>query len=74
LALKELDLFLKQRLRELLRVERLQIVRLPGEPDDFAAFHQNRTDHRIRRSCAVATPGEAEGKAHELGFRHSRAS
>jgi len=30
--------------------------------------------HQIRRSRAVATPGEAEGQAHELGFRHCRAS
>jgi hypothetical protein len=44
--------------------------RVPAAADDFAALHENRTDHRIRRRCAVAAPGEPEGEAHELGVRH----
>jgi len=41
---------------------------VPTAPDDFAAFHQQRADHWIRRSRAVAVPGEPEGVSHELGY------
>jgi hypothetical protein len=41
---------------------------VPAAPDDLTAFHQHRADHWIRRSRAVAAPGEPEGEAHKLGF------
>ena len=47
---------------------------VPAVADDFSAFDQNRADHRIRRRCAEASPGEPERKAHELDVRHRRAS
>lgn len=47
---------------------------MPAASDDFSALHQNRAYHRIRRSRAVAAPGEPEGEAHESGVRHRRAA
>ena len=43
---------------------------MPAAADGFAALHQHRAHHRIRRSRAVATPGKPEGKAYELGVSH----
>jgi hypothetical protein len=34
---------------------------VPAASDDFAAFHQYRAHHWIRRSRAVTAPGEPEG-------------
>jgi hypothetical protein len=41
---------------------------MPAAPDDFSAFHQHGADHRIRRSRAIAAPGEPEGEAHMMQF------
>jgi hypothetical protein len=58
----------------LFRVEGLQVVGLLAEADEFAALHQHRAHHWIRRSRAVAAPGKPEGEAHELGVRHRHAA
>jgi len=41
---------------------------MPAASDDFAAFHQHRADHWIRRSRAVAAPGEAQSRPHPAQF------
>ena len=47
---------------------------MPAAPDDFTAFHQNRANHRIGRSQAVAAPGEPEGVSHEVVTQHLHAA
>lgn len=43
---------------------------MPATPDDLIAFYQRGADHRIWRTQAATTPGEAEGETHELDIRH----
>src|SRR6266478_7318652 len=41
---------------------------VPTAADDPAAFDQDRSYHRIRRSDAVTAAGQAQGQAHVLKF------
>jgi len=41
---------------------------VPAPADDPTAFDQKRPDHRIRRSCAVTTTGQAQCLAHVFEF------
>ena len=68
--------FLKQRLRELFRIEGLQVIRLLAEADEFDGQTEffldghHCGDHWTWRSRAAAAPGEPENEAHELGIGH----